>query len=270
MEALGKSRVVIEDGKVVEVSEPQLKYCPLFKKFRNIDEITPDVVRENIEFRIDKFGLGTEEREVRADDFVTFGVSEILSTAIENGELDAAVIVADGCGTAVVKEAAVVQGLCGRISGMVETTPLQVVLDAVGRENVLDPKTTPIDQVKGAEKAMAMGLGKFAVTVTCPEQAKIIREMCGDRVLLVAVHTSCVSEAGARRFYEYCDFITACASKVIRDIAYSREDVVIAGNKVQIIAVTDLGKKLVVDKLHSIGKEPWDRKIPTEDPRPLL
>lgn len=270
MEALGMSRIVVENGKVVEVSEPRLKYCPLFKKFRNIDEITSDAVRDNIEFRIDRFGFGTENRETRAEDYVTFGVSEILSTAMEQGAVEASVIVADGCGTAVVKEAAVIQGLCGRISGMVECSPIQRVLDAVGRENVLDPETTPIDQVKGAEKALAMGIGKFAVTVTCPEQARIIREKCGDKAIIAAVHTSCVSEEGARKFYDNCDIITACASRAIREIAYARDDVVIAGNKVQIIAVTDIGKKLVTDKLRSIGKEPWDGKTPTEDPRPFL
>ena len=36
MEALGKSRVVMEDVKVVSVSEPKVKYCPLFKKYRGI------------------------------------------------------------------------------------------------------------------------------------------------------------------------------------------------------------------------------------------
>ena len=39
MECLGKSRVVIEDGKVVEVGEPRVKSCPLFKKHRGIDEL---------------------------------------------------------------------------------------------------------------------------------------------------------------------------------------------------------------------------------------
>ena len=161
MEALGKSRIVVEDGKVVEISRPQLKYCPLFNKLLKVEDIDEEAVRKNIEFRIRDFGFATENRVVRAPDYVTFGVSEILSTAIENGVLDAAVIVADGCGTAVVTEPAVVQGLCGRISGVIETSPLNVVLDAVGRDNVLDPATTPIDQVKGAALAMKKVPGRF-------------------------------------------------------------------------------------------------------------
>ncbi len=270
MEALGMSRVVVEDGKVVEVTRPRLKFCPLFNKMLKMEEIDEDAIRKNIEFRVKDFGFGTENRVVRAPDYVTFGVSEILSTAMEKGDLEASVIVADGCGTAVVTEPAVVQGLCGRISGVIETDPLDVVLDAVGRDNVLDPATTPIDQVKGAKLAMEKGFGKFAVTVTCPGEAQEIREFCGDRAVIVGVHTSSISENSARRLFEYCDFITACASKPLRDIAFSRDDIVIAGNKVQIFGVTDIGKKLVVDKLHSIGKEPWDGKTPTEDPAPWL
>ena len=270
MELLGKSRVVVEDGKVVEISKPRLRYCPLFNKFLNIEQIDEEAVRKNIEFRIKDFGFATENRVVRAPDYVTFGVSEILSTAIEKGELDAAVIVADGCGTAVVTEPAVLQGLCGRISGVIETDPLQVVLDAVGRDNVLDPDTTPIDQVKGAELALKKGHGRFAVTVTCPGQAEEIRKLCGDRALIVGVHTSSLSDNSASSMFRYCDIITACASKALREIAFSRDDILIAGNKVQMLGVTPFGKKLILDKLHSLGKGPWDGNTPTDDPAPWL
>ena len=94
--------------------------------------------------------------------------------------------------------------------------------------------------------------------------------MCGDRALIVGVHTSSMSEQSARSMFEYCDIITACASKALRDVAFSRDDILIAGNKVQMFGVTDLGKKLVLDKLHSIGREPWDGNIPTDDPFPWL
>lgn len=270
MEALGMSRVVIEDGKVVEVGEPKLSYCPLFNKLLNIEKIDKETVRKNIEFRIASFGLGTEDRVVRAGDCVTFGVSEILNTALSDGLIDATVIAADGCGTAIITEPALLQGLCGRISGMVSTTPLDTVLDAVGRDNVVDPENTPIDQVAGAELAASKGFKRFAVTVSRPEDSALIREMYGGQVLLIAVHTSCVSVEGAHTFYDNCDMITACASRILREIAYSREDVLIAGNKVPIIGVTEIGKKLILNKLHSIGREPWDRTTPTDDPRPLL
>ncbi|TFG56961.1 MAG: DUF2099 family protein, partial [Methanomassiliicoccus sp.] len=78
MEAMGKTRVVIEDGKVVEVGEPQLDYCPLFFKHRGIEKITRDIVRNNIEFRINDFGMCTPDRKMRMRDFLSFGVSELM------------------------------------------------------------------------------------------------------------------------------------------------------------------------------------------------
>jgi len=267
-QALGMTRVVIEDGKVIEVGEPEIGFCPLFKKLCDIDGITKEKVRENIEFRIRDFGFCTEERVVRAGDYVTFGVSEILSTALDNGNLDACVIAADGCGTAVITEPALLQGLCGRISGLVETSPLQVVLDAVGRDNVVDPDTVPLDMIRGAELADSKGYGRFSVTVADPEDAVTLRRRYGDRVMIVAVHTSHITCGGARTLFENCDMITACASGNIRREAEKR-DVLVAGNKVQIYGVTDIGKRLVLDKLTSIGKRPYQGEE-KDEPVPLI
>ena len=268
-EALGMSRVVIVDGEVVEVSEPEIKYCPLFKKLCGMESRTKEKIRENIEFRIKDFGFCTENRVVRAKDYVTFGVSEILSTALANGEIDAAVIAADGCGTAVITEPALLQGLCGRISGLVETSPLQVVLDAVGRDNVIDPYTVPLDMIKGAELADSKGYQKFSVTVAKPEDAEALRQKYGDRVIIVGVHTSPVTHDGARKMFDNCDMITACASGPMRREAELRQDVLVAGNKVQIYGVTKTGKNLVLNKLTSIGRKPYDGEA-KDEPRPLI
>lgn len=268
-EALGLSRVVIENGRVVSVSPSRLEYCPLFRKFRGLEHINPDAIRKNFEFRINEFGLCTERRKVLSGDYVTFGVSEILSTALENKEIEAAVIAADGCGTAVITDPHLLQGLCGRISGLVETSPLKVVLDAVGRDNVVDPDTVPLDQVKGAELAHSKGFNRFAVTVARPEDAEALRKRYGDDVVLVAVHTSGVDTEGAEKFFANCDFITVCASGPLRHIMRSRDDVLIAGNKVEICGVTEKGKKMVADKLASIGRKPYAGE-PLDEPKPLI
>ncbi|MGD1060890.1 MAG: DUF2099 family protein, partial [Methanomassiliicoccales archaeon] len=64
IEALGRTRVVIENGRVTEVGEPQVIYCPLFYKKRGIEELTSDIVRQNIEFRIQDFGMCTPDRQM--------------------------------------------------------------------------------------------------------------------------------------------------------------------------------------------------------------
>lgn len=269
MECLGMSRVVIEDGKVIEVGEPVVKFCPLFKKYRNIDEITPDVVRSNIEFRIDSFGMCTDDREIRMKDFLSFGISEILSSALKENMIDAAVIAADGCGTAVISDPEIVQGLGGRISGLCETSPIDTVINGIGKENILDPETASMDAVSGVRKAISMGYKRIAVTVASMNDASTLRAECGDDLVIMAVHTTGMSESDAVVAFNVCDIITACASKSLREESKKRE-VIVAGNKVPIYGVSDKGKELVIMRLNIVEKEPWNGTEPEDPPSPLI
>ncbi|MCL2148867.1 MAG: DUF2099 family protein [Methanomassiliicoccaceae archaeon] len=269
MECLGMSKVAVEDGKVTVISGPRVGFCPLFKKYRGIDEITEDVVRENIEFRIRSFGMCTPQRDVRMKDFLSFGISEILSSALRRGMIGAAVIAADGVGTVVVTDPEIVQGLGGRISGLCETTPIEAVVEAVGRGNVLDPATAAIDMPAGARKAKAMGHGVVAVTVASAGAARAIREELGGSAVIMAVHTSPSTPEDARVLFDTCDVVTACASAAVREES-KRRDVVVAGNKVPVYGVTGKGKELVMMRLDEVGKEPWDGKEPEDPPRPLI
>ena len=261
------SRITVEDGRIVEVTEPKVKYCPLFKKYRDIDEITCDVVRSNIEFRMKDFGLFREDRQTSMDSYITFGVSELLCLACARGIIDAAVVAADGCGTFVSSEPCRIQGMGGRISGMVETSPIRKVIDEVGEGNVLDPATARIDQRAGVEKAFAMGYGKVAVTTPFADDAEYFRRTYGDRIVICAVHTSCISEEDALRMFDNADIITACASKHLRDIAVFRAKIQ-AGTAVPIYGATETGKEIMLTKMEELGRSP-DRGL-TDGPRPLL
>lgn len=270
MECLGMSRVVIEDGKVIEVSEPKVKHCPLFRKYRGIEELNTDTVRENIEFRISSFGMCTENRETEMDDVISFGISEILSHALRRGSIDAAVIAADGCGTAVITKPCILQGMGGRISGICETEPIPKVVDAIGPENILDPETTPIDMVAGAEKAFAQGHKIVAITTTSVDDAVAIRDMYGDNAVIVGVHTTGMSDEDAHMALDVFDIITACASRALRGEVSRRPDVMIAGTKVPIYGVTAKGKELVLSKLEQLGLKPWDGSTSQMPPEPLI
>ncbi len=270
MECLGLSRVVIEDGKVTEVSEPRVKHCPLFEKYRGIEELNQDTVRENIEYRIERFGMCTENREVRMKDFLAFGISETLSLALQQGTIDAAVIAADGCGTAVMTDPEIVQGMGGRISGICETEPIPKVVEAVGPENMLDPATAKIDMEAGAEKAFAMGYGKVAVTTPFVDSAERIRRKHGDDVVIIGVHTTGMSEEDAKRAFDVFDIITSCASRYLREECRRRPDTLIAGNKVPVYGITDIGKAMVGAKLEQLGRKPTDPSAPQEPPEPLI
>ena len=267
MEALGMSRVVMEDGKVVEVTEPRVKYCPLFKKHRGIEELNRDTIRENMEFRMGAFGMCCDNRDVRMDYFLSFGISELMSLALAKGMMDAVVMAADGCGTCILTDPGVIQGLGGRISAIIETSPIDVVLDAVGRDNVVDPETVPVDMRAGVEKAFSMGYKRLAVTVASADDAEYLRKRYGDVLSIYAVHTTGISEEDARRYYDYADVITACASKWVREVAKERA-LIQAGRKVPVYGASEFGERIIRLKLEELGKEP--DTILDEDPEPLV
>ena len=267
MEALGKSRIVIEDGKVVEVSEPVVKYCPLFKKHRNIEELNCETIKKNIEYRIEHFGMCTENREIRMDYFLNFGISEILSLALTNKVLNAAVIAADGCGTVVLDDPKIVQGMGGRISGIVETEPIQSVIQGIGKDRLLDPETAEIDQFGGVNKAFAMHYSRVGVTVASAKEAQEIRDGFGHNVVIMAVHTTGTSMEDAEKYFEFCDIITACASKTIRDVAKTKA-ILQAGTKVPVYAASKTGAELIKAKLDELGKKP-DTTL-DDGPSPLI
>ncbi len=267
IEALGKTRVVIRDGKVVEVGVPEVEYCPLFAKVRNIHVITPDVVRENVEFRIKDFGMCTSNRQLRMRDFLSFGVSELMGMAVSKGMLDCAVIVCEGAGTVVVSEPDLIQGIGGRVSGLVETTPIPEIIDAIGRDMVLDARSAKIDQFAGTMLAFVRGFKRVGVSVATASDARRIREEFGQRVAIFAVHTSGRTAGEAEEFFDTCDIVTACASSAVRSRAKERA-LLQVGNKVPVYAASLWGEQLLKTRLEMMGRP--NVTSPEEPPRPLI
>lgn len=268
MEALGRSKITIEDGKVTNVEEPKVKYCPLFKKHRNIDELNCQTIRENMQFRIDDFGMCNDNRQIRMKYFLNFGISEILCMALQQKLINAAVIAADGCGTVILEDPEIVQGLGGRISGICETEPIPAVIEGVGAERVLDPDRATIDQFSGVGKAFAMRYNKVAVTVTSAADARDIRDCFGWNVIIIAVHTTGVSEEDAKMMFEFCDLITACASKHLREVAKTKAKLQ-AGTKVPIYAASDDGVEILQAKLDELGLKASEG-LSEDQPSPLI
>ncbi len=265
MEAMGRARVVVEDGKVVEVGKPIIEYCPLFKKHRGIDRLDEDSIRENIEFRIRDFGMCTPQRKMFMEDFLSFGVSELICMGVEEGALDAAVLVGDGVGTCVVDDPAMIQGIGGRISGVVSTEVIPELVDTVGEDRCLGGA---IDQVAGAELAFSLGFESVAVSVAIGDDARALKERFGDRVMTFAVHTTGCDRRDAEDFFSYCDVVTGCASLHVRELAKERA-LLQVGERVPAYAATKKGKELMEMKLRQLGKSPASGD--SEDPpRPLV
>lgn len=257
IEAIGRSRIVIRNGEVVEVGEAIITDCPLAKRFAcPVPEISTETVRENIEHRMKAFGMCTPGREVLdTREFVGFGASELLSFGMKAGMIDAAVLACDGAGTVVVTDPAMVQGIGGRMSGLVRTTPYPSVMDRIeeGGGIVLDRETAAMDPAAGVALAEEQGYRNIAVTVALPEDAAAIREAHPD-AFIVAVHVTGMTRDGAAIIAAAADLVTACASGTVREVAGSRA-LVQAGVSVPVYAMTERGKDLIIEKIRRSGEQ---------------
>jgi putative methanogenesis marker protein 8 len=251
IEAIGRSRIVIRDGKVVEVGEAVIADCPLAKRFAYpIPAITKDAIKANIEHRIKAFGMCTANREVLdSREFVGFGASELLSFGLKIGCIDAVVLACDGAGTVVVTKPEMVQGIGGRMSGIVRTSPHPSVIDRIEQDGgiVLDKKHAVIDQIAGVALAVSEGYRMIAVTVATPDVAAAIRKMHPD-TFIFAVHVTGLSAEDAKSLVDASDLVTACASRTIREIAGSKA-LLQAGISVPVFAMSRRGKGLIIEKI---------------------
>jgi len=251
IEAIGRSRIVIRDGKVVEVGEAIIADCPLAKRFAYpIPAITKDAIKANIEHRIKAFGMCTANREVLdSREFVGFGASELLSFGLKIGFIDAVVLACDGAGTVVVTKPEMVQGIGGRMSGLVRTSPHPSVIDRIEQDGgiVLDKKHAVIDQIAGVALALTEGYRMIAVTVATPDVAAAIRKIHPD-TFIFAVHVTGLSAEDAKSLVDASDLVTACASRTIREIAGSKA-LLQAGISVPVFAMSRRGKGLIIEKI---------------------
>lgn len=280
MEALGKTRVVVENGKVVEVGEPQTEYCPIFDKVRGIKKFTSKTAKENIEFRMKDFGMFTGDRAIEMEIFVGFGASETFMTGLRRGLIDTCVTACDGAGTVITNNPKLAQGMGSRISGLVETTPIPKLIERIQevRGIVLDPKTAALDQVAGVKKAIELGYKKIGVSVTNAKDMKAIRELeknNGVQVIAFGVHTTGIPEKEAKEFIDLVDMTTGCTSKWIRGCITGKA-IAQFGTAIPIFAITQCGKELLLER----AKEVTDpilintMKLPVQpddkQPRPLI
>jgi putative methanogenesis marker protein 8 len=186
-------------------------------------------------------------------DYVGFGASELLSGAIQAGLVDCAVIAGDGAGTVLAPVPSLVQGIGGRMSGLVKTSPHPEVIARIEARGglVLDPATARIDQAEGVARAYSEGFGKVAVTVAGGEEARFIRKEF-PATLIIAVHTTGVSREEAQVMADSADLVTACASRHIRDVAGSRA-LMQAGSAIPVFAMTGRGKEIILEKIRHIS-----------------
>ncbi|MDD5156222.1 MAG: DUF2099 family protein, partial [Candidatus Omnitrophica bacterium] len=102
------SFVSVSNGKVINITEPALMFCPLakhlykdFSGIRNNDKkAIKSAIKSTIEAKIKDYGFFTDKRKISCTDVsIPYGASEMLSFALRKKAIDAAVVVCEGAGT---------------------------------------------------------------------------------------------------------------------------------------------------------------------------
>ena len=267
IEALGKVRVVIENGEITEVgSSSGVKYCPMFHAMHGIEELDEQFIRKNINFRIKDFGMCTPERIVEMDDAITVGISEILKTNMELGNIDCVVGACDGAGTVIMTSPQVVQGVGARVSGLVSTTPIPEVIEKLQKRDsvVLNPQTAELNQMEGLKLALDMGFKNIAVTILPSLMVEEIRSYPVDddvNVYIFVAHTTGTAPEDVKMLFDNADIVTACASKAVCEYT-DKYQPYYYGSKVPIFCASNDGREMLDIRLEKIGKPLSTNKYP--------
>lgn len=275
IEALGKAEVVIENGKITYIGEPVVDYCSIFDNGQHNGDLTKEFIKSNINKRIEEFGMCTPQRSFDVEDTMSFGTSETLKTNMINGNVDCVVGACEGVGTLLIDDADLVQGVGGRVSALISTTPIDEVIDNVGRDNVLNPETAELNPLKGLKMAIERGYKNIAITIIPTEMVRDLRQYPKPEnvnIFIFVAHTTNVSQKEAEMLFDYADVISGCSSINIRETAEERKPYY-AGKKVPLYAVTENGRKLLNERLEYIGYELCEKMYPqdfTQSPKPLI
>lgn len=275
IEALGKAEVVIENGKITYIGEPVVDYCSIFDNGQHNGDLTKEFIKSNINKRIEEFGMCTPQRSFDVEDTMSFGTSETLKTNMINGNVDCVVGACEGVGTLLIDDADLVQGVGGRVSALISTTPIDEVIYNVGRDNVLNPETAELNPLKGLEMAIERGYKNIAITIIPTEMVRDLRQYPKPEnvnIFIFVAHTTNVSQKEAEMLFDYADVISGCSSINIRETAEERKPYY-AGKKVPLYAVTENGRKLLNERLEYIGYELCEKMYPqdfTQSPKPLI
>lgn len=251
---MAKALVRIKDGEIEVLTDPQIRRCPLRQDLYSFDLESRKTVEEVLKRHMKELGMYGPERALElCEKPVSFGASEIVADAMSEGMVDAAVVVCEGAGTAVVARPDVLQAVGAHMTGLVKTEPVEEIQEGLERRGcILLDHRCGIDQVKGFEMAAAAGFERIAVTIagTRASEAGRLRETgasLGKRPAILAVHTTGIGEAEAEILAENCDIVWACASKVVRDVVGRRARLQI-GISIPVFALTDKGKRLVLNR----------------------
>lgn len=249
---MAKALVRVKDGKVEVLTDPQVRCCPLRRGLYGFTEESRETVEQSLNEHMNTLGMYGPNRVLELDEKpVSFGASEILTDAMAEGLVDAAVVVCEGAGTAIAARPDVLQAIGAHMTGLISTEPVVEIQKGLKERGciLLDDQGS-IDQIEGFKRAASAGFQKIAVTLASASEAEALRAMgeaSKKRPLLLGVHTTGISTADALMLAENCDLVWSCASKAVREIAGPMARLQI-GISIPVFALTQEGKRLLLNR----------------------
>lgn len=248
---IGKAKVVISEGKVISISEPLVKYCPIHEAWIGRKDHSVESIRKHSQWKIRDFGLCTKDRLIYAKiRGIGYGCSESFMSAMQHGLVDAVVIACDGAGTVVSATPEVIQGIGGPMNALIETTPIPELIARLQELGalVLDPSTAKMDVLEGVKLAISHGYQKIGAIVVA-SQAPIIESIRalerekGVQIIIFVVHTTGIPPDYVK-LIEKADMAHGCASKIMREYFTSRARKVF-GSTIPVYALSEIGEDIL-------------------------
>jgi putative methanogenesis marker protein 8 len=269
----GKSEVIVSNGKVISVTNPSIKFCPIhYAIWKN--KMGKESIRKSMEFRIKTFGLCTPERIIESDVFALgLGASESLATALNREMIDCCVVVCDGAGTVITDKSEVVQGIGMVMSALLKTSSISEIIEKLEEKGaVLLTKDAKINQVEGTKKAFEMGYKKVGVTIAGEYSRSIVdieelERRYAKKALKLVVHTTGVREE-LLPFIKKADIVTSCASKVVRECIGDKARAY--GRTIPVYALTKFGEEVMDAQREVMSRRGRILEVPHASPYPLL
>ncbi|OPY51545.1 MAG: hypothetical protein A4E48_01491 [Methanosaeta sp. PtaU1.Bin060] len=256
---MAKALVRVTDGEIEVLTDPKISRCPLRQDLYGPDIESRKTVEAALKRHMKELGMYGPGRVLELHEKpVSFGASEIVADALSDGLVDAAVVVCEGAGTVIATSPDVLQAIGAHMTGLVKTEPIEEIQEGLEKRGcILLDRRCCIDQVRGFETAAASGFERIAVTIsgTRAFEADVLREtgrILGKRPIILAVHTTGITEAQARALAESCDMVWACASKAVREVVGAQSRLQI-GVSIPVFALTDEGKRIMLNRAQHFG-----------------
>jgi len=244
-----KARVRVEDGEIKVLEEPKLRRCPLRSGAFGHESESRESIERVLRKHMEELGLFSTERVLElTTPSVSWGAHEMLADCLDEGVLDAAVVMCDGAGSVVASLGRVVRAVGAVIPVLESTTPIpetQRRLQELGC--LLVSESAEIDQLAGARLALQQGYRRIGVVVP-GERAEMLEELTDSRFVRFVVHTSGIGDREAELIAEHADVVWSCASRVVRE-KVAPEAKLQLQSPAPVFALTQAGKRCVLARV---------------------